>query len=744
MTQAHVGKAIDRVDGRDKVLGKATYSAEWDLPGLLHAAMLTSSISRGRIAEIDVAAAEKAPGVKLVLTHHNARPFGIATLTSFVGKIAGGPVVPPDGALALSDDVIRYSGQPVAMVVADTRERALAAVDLVQVRYDVTAPAVSLEDGFADRYPPSSIFGEAPDKLRGDVALGLREADATVDVTYTTAAEAHNPMEPHATIADYKDGKLTLYDATQYVGGLKLLMAFQMGLLPGRVRVVSHYVGGAFGSKGLPWPHVPLTALAAMKLGVPVRFAMERRQMFGMVGFRPRTHQHLQLGAKRDGTLTAISHDGISQNSRMGEFTEPVGMLTRMLYACPNVAVTHRLVKLDTQTPTFQRAPGEAPGSLGLECAMDELAFALQMDPLAFRLKNYAERDFDKDRPWSSKELRECYLQGAERFGWSKRPLTPGSLKSGRLLVGWGCATASYPTNRSGAAARVRIESDGSALVQTASHDLGTGTYTVLTQVAADALGLPMERVRTELGDTDYPYAPVAGGSQSAASVSVPVHLAATEVRQAIAKLAFAQKDSPLFQHTEDDLGWGEGKLFVRTQPALSDTFGAILARADRLGLESTHETVPGKDEGAYGKHAWGAQFAEVHVDPDLGFVRVKRMVGVFAGGRILNLKTARSQLLGGMVMGIGMALLEEVVRDPRQGRVVNGSLADYLVPVHADIPEMDVQFVAERDDHVNPLGIKGLGELGIVGSGAAIANAVFHATGKRIRDLPITLEKLL
>ncbi|MDB5101141.1 MAG: acylaldehyde oxidase [Cyanobacteria bacterium RYN_339] len=740
----YVGKAITRVDGRAKVTGAAAYTADTQLPGLCHAVLVTSDRAGGRLTGLETQAAEQAPGVLAVLTYRNARPGGVATLTNALGKFFARAVMPGDAFLVLADDQVRYAGQPIAVVVAETLEKARWAASLVEVRLAGGDVEVELAKHLDEQFSPGKVQDEPADSGRGEVEAALRAAAHKVDVVYTTAAQAHNPMEPHATIAAFDGAKLTLYDATQYVYGVKQVLSAQLGKLPGSVRVISRFVGGAFGSKGLAWPHVPVTAMAAQHVGRPVKLVVERRHMFGFIGFRPETRQHLQLGAAKDGKLVAIAHHGVSQTSRIGEWTEPVGKSTGMLYSCPNVAVTHRLVRLDTQTPTFQRAPGEAPGSLALECALDELAYAAGIDPLELRLTNYASRDEGKDLPFSSKALRACYVQGAERFGWDKRPKSVGQWRVGHRLVGWGMATATYPAMRSGATARVRLQADGSALVQIATHDLGTGTYTILTQMAADALGLPMGRVRTEIGDTDYPYAPVAGGSQSAASCSIPVHEAGHAVRRQLIALAIKDPASPLHGLPADQVDAAEGHLTARGDATRTDTHEAVLARAGRKELEAEHETKPDDVDKRFSCHAWGAQFAEVQVDPDLGMVRVTRMVGAFAGGRVLNLTTARSQLMGGMVMGIGAALLEEVVRDPLQGRVLNGSLEGYMVPVNADVPEIEVIFVAEADEHVNPLGIKGLGELGIVGAGAAIANAVFHATGKRMRDFPLTVDKLL
>ncbi|MDB5099728.1 MAG: aldehyde oxidase and xanthine dehydrogenase, molybdopterin binding [Cyanobacteria bacterium RYN_339] len=738
-----IGRPVERVDGRAKVTGQATYSAEWALPGMTYAVIVAAPSGPGRVVALDTRRAEAADGVLAVLSHLNARPQGTphSQPTGFVAPM-------PDAVQVFSSPHVAYAGQPIAAVVAETLECAREGARLVEVRFDATTPAIDLEGRLSTAFPPDSILGEAPDGLRGDLADGVAAADISLDEIYTTAAQSHNPMEPHATTAVYKDGRLTLYDASQFVYGVKRMIADLVDLPPERVRVVCRYVGGAFGSKLHAWPHVTVAALAAMHVGRPVRLAVERRQMFGLVGFRPRTHQRIRLGAKRDGMLTAIAHDVTNQTSQASVYVESAAMATRMLYSCPNVAVTHRVVRLDTQTPTFQRGPGEAPGAMALECALDELAYRLGLDPLALRLKNYADRDEDKGRAWSSKELRACYEQAARRFGWDRRLPAPRSMRAGELLVGQGMATASYPALRAGASARVRFGADG-ALVQTASHDLGTGSYTIFSQVAAAALGLPIALVKVELGDTDLPFAPEAGGSQTAASVSVPLFVAATKVRKVLTALAVADAASPLYGAGEDAIAWGDGRLYLRDRPERGEAHGAILERSGKTHLEAEHTTKAGEDFEAfghesYGMHAWGAQFAEVHVDPTLGTVRVTRMVGAFCGGTVLNARTARSQLLGGMAMGIGMALLEEVMRDVRQGRVVNASLGDYLVPVNADVPDIDVILVPEEDPYVNPLGIKGLGEVGIVGAGAAIANAVFHATGKRVREFPIMLEHLL
>jgi xanthine dehydrogenase YagR molybdenum-binding subunit len=490
-------------------------------------------------------------------------------------------------------------------------------------------------------------------------------------------------------------------------------VASLFGLKPDNVRVVSEYLGGGFGSKGPTWSHVALAAMAARRVNRPVKLALRRPDTFGPVGFRSRTRQAIALGARRDGTLTAIRHDTIAQTSSFDEFMEPAGMPARMLYAAPNISTSHKLVPADIGTPSYMRAPGWAPGSYALEVAMDELAVALDMDPLALRLRNYAERDPEKDRPWSSKTLRECYHAAAERFGWTERP-PARALRQGRTLVGWGMATSVYPTHRGKAGARAKLLREGRVLLEAGTQDIGTGTYTVMTQIAADALGVPPAQIVFRLGDTRFPETPVSGGSQTAASVGSAVHAAASALRDKLLALGGGRR-APL--------------------DALASRYGEV---------EAHGEAAPGEEDKRFAMYAFGAQFAEVRVDADLGLARVTRMVGVFDIGRALNARTARSQLIGGMVWGIGMALHEDTVLDERRGRIVNNNLADYHVPVNADVPAIEAAWIEGADPHANPIGVKGIGELGITGSAAAVASAVYHATGRRVRDLPITPDKLL
>jgi xanthine dehydrogenase YagR molybdenum-binding subunit len=573
----------------------------------------------------------------------------------------------------------------------------------------------------------------------------MAEAQAHIDHVYSTPFEVHNPMEPHATIAVWDSpDHLTLYDATQGVFTDRGRVASLFGLPPENVHVISPYLGGGFGSKGPVWSHVILAAMAAKQVKRPVKLAVARPQMFGMLGFRSETRQTVVAGAKSDGTLTALRHDSVMHTSTFDEFVEAASLPARMLYESPNNSTSHKLVRSDIGTHSFTRAPGEAPGTYGLEAAMDELAYQLKMDPLEFRLKNYAEADPEEKKPWSSKSLRECYRIGAERFGWSKRPFQPRSMRDGNALIGWGMASSVYPTRRSPSNARARLEADGSLLVDAGTQDLGTGTYTIMTQIAADTFGMPANRVKFRLGDTILPQTPASGGSQTAASTGSAVYLAAQALREKLVQIAVSDAHSPLSGLSAQDVVLENGRLYSRSDPSRGETFQELIARSGQPHIEAQASAKPGPEKERYSMFAFGAQFAEVRVDADLGQIKVSRMVGCFGAGRILNAKTARSQFIGGMVWGISMALHEHAVMDERLGRWVNNNLAEYHVPVNADIGEIEALWVDEKDDQVNPIGAKGIGEIGITGASAAIANAVFHATGKRVRDLPITLDKLI
>ncbi|MEH2327566.1 xanthine dehydrogenase family protein molybdopterin-binding subunit [Nostoc sp.] len=732
-TNTVLGKPLNRVDGHLKVTGGARYSAEFPVAKMTYGVTIQSTIAKGKIAQIDTKAAEKVPGVLAVITHLNAPKAS--------GEKGGGRKLQ-----VLQDNIVLYSGQHIGVVVADTFERAMYAASLVQVRYDEEKPTINMRDNLAKAYLPKGKIPreEPPDLTHGNINQGLAAAAVRVEQSYTTPIENHNPMEPHATTAVWQGDQLLLYDATQGIFQVQQKVAGVLGIEPENVRVMSYFVGGGFGCKGSAWSHVPIAAMAARQVKRPVKLVLGRIQMYGPVGFRPETIQQVALGATRDGKLTALRHAGISQTSTFDEFIEPVGKSARMIYACPNIETSHHLVQLDEGTPTFMRAPGEASGSFALESAMDELAYALNIDPVELRLRNHADVDPSKGLPWSSKSLIQCYRLGAEKFGWQKRNPQPRSMRDGNYLIGWGMATATYPTNRSPASAIARIMADGTAVVQSGSQDIGTGTYTVMTQVAAEALGLPVDKVRFELGDTKMPETPVSGGSQTAASVSSSVHLAGNQARTQLLQLALADQKSPLYSSNAEDVIAENGSFFLKNKSSATETYQAILARHGMKMIEARADAKPGDEQKKFSMHAFGAQFAEVRVEPDLGEVRVTRWVGTFGVGRILNAKTANSQLIGGIIYGIGMALMEHTVTDPNFGRVVNHDLAEYHVPVNADVPDIQVLFVDEHDPHINPLGVKGVGEIGITGTAAAIANAVYHATGKRVRDLPITLDKLL
>jgi xanthine dehydrogenase YagR molybdenum-binding subunit len=728
-----IGAGTVRSDGVAKVTGIALYSAEFQMPGMVHAALATSTIPNGRIADIDTTAAQRMPGVLLVLTHRNAPQLP-------EGGKAG--IKPPAGRVlsVLQDDRIHYSGQPIAVVVANTLEQAQSAAHALVVRYAAEPPALDFAAQRSRAYKPESLTGGEADTRRGDPDAASTHAPFRIDATYTTPIEHHNPMEPHATIAAWEGDRLTLYDSTQYVDGVRTTMAKLLGIEPDNIRVVCHYTGGGFGCKGSMWSHVALAAMAARQVQRPVKLALERTQMFPTVGFRPRTEQHVQLAADDNGRLLAVQHDVLTHTSTLEDWTEPCAVVTRMLYACPNLATSHRLLALNTGTPTFMRAPGEASGTFALESAMDELAYALKMDPIELRLRNYAQADPQKELPFSSKSLRQCYALGAQRFGWARRNPLPRSQRDGLRLVGWGMATATYPTFRLPAQAQVELRTDGSVRVATGSQDLGTGTYTILQQIAADVLQLPARKIVVEIGDTRLPQAPVSGGSMTAASVGSAVQAAALDLRRKIIERALADAASPLHGAQADAVTLQNGQLVAGER---SDTLDAIAGRSKTV-LVGSAKVAPGAEAKQYSMHAFGAVFAEVKVDEELARLEVSRIHGAYAVGTLLNARTGHSQLLGGIVGGIGMALFEESLLDTQEGRFINANLADYHVPVNADIGAIDIAFVPEEDRIVNPLGAKGIGEIGITGVAAAIGNAVFHATGKRIRELPLTPDKLV
>jgi xanthine dehydrogenase YagR molybdenum-binding subunit len=686
-----IGAALERADGPLKAAGAARYAYEYPARDVAYGYLVQSTIAKGRVARVDAAEARALPGVFAIITHETAP------------KIAS--VDDPALAVLQSDDV-KYHGQIVAIVVAQTFEIARHAAALCTVAYEERPHDVDLRAGRSDLYKPEKVNPNFPtDSADGDFDAAFAAAAVKFDATYATPYEHNNPMEPHATLAAWDGDALTLHDANQGPHGIREDVANAFGLDPANVRIVAPYVGGGFGSKAFTHPHVIATVMAAKVAARPVKIALTRQQMFSLVGYRTPTIQRIRLGAGRDGKLTAIAHDVVEQTSFVEEFAEQTAVATRMMYASPNRKTSHRLAKLDVPTPTIMRAPGEAPGMFALESAMDEMALACGLDPIAFRIANEPALDPESGNPFSSRNLVACLERGAEHFGWKRRNARPRSLRDGRCLVGFGVAASTYPARLRPSSARIGARPDGGFHVALDASDIGTGTWTALKQIAAEALDVAVERVTIEIGDSALPKAPGAGGSMGISSWGSAIYDAARKLREKIAAAG-----------------------------------GAVPAG----GLEADGAIEENPDAKKFSMHAYGAQFAEVRVDVDTGEVRVPRMCGVFAAGRIVNPRTARSQFLGGMAMGLSMALHEETVIDRDFGHFANHDLAEYHIAVNADIGEIDVSWLDEVDLHVNPFGAKGVGEIGIVGTAAAIANAVYNATGTRLRDLPIRPEALI
>lgn len=743
MTQpgSPLGKPQRRLDGRAKVTGTAIYAGEAEAEGLLHGVVVSSTIARGSIRSLDVSAALAVPGVVTVFTHEN-RPSLAWFDRSYRDDDApaGSPLRP-----LRSADIV-YSGQPIALVVAEDFETARYAATLIAVGYDVETPSTDLRAAWKTRRKPKKgkLGYEGPPKKRGEPDEILARAPHKIDARYDAPIEHHNPMEMHAsTVVVEADGKLTIWDKTQSVLNSQTYVCKVFGLKKEQVRVRSPFVGGAFGSGLRPQYQLFLAVLAARELGRSVRVTLTRQQMFTF-GHRPATTQRIALAASVEGTLTAAVHEAVTETSRYEDYVENVVGWSGTLYPIPNARADHQVVPLDLATPLDMRAPGACWGVHAIECALDELAYEIGIDPLSLRLRNYTDRDTNKDKPFSSKELRACYEQGAARFGWGHRSHAPTSMRDGARLVGWGMATGVWDAMQVPARAKASLGLDGRLRVASATADIGTGTYTVMAQIAADALGLPLTHVSFALGDSHLPFAPLEGGSFTVASVGTAVRTVCLELRQRLFELASGVPGHPLGGATLEQVTFVDGRITTQ------DGSGAVSYRdAMRHGgvftLEADTTAIP--DLAAqlpFAKGTHSAVFAEVKVDPDFGTVEVSRVVSAIAAGRILNPKAARSQILGSVVWGIGMALHEETLCDHALGRLVNHSFAEYHVPVNADVHDIDVIFVEEHDTIVNPLGAKGVGEIGIIGVSAAIANAIFHATGTRVRSLPITLDKLI
>jgi xanthine dehydrogenase YagR molybdenum-binding subunit len=735
----YLGKEMSRVDGVAKVTGKAKYAAEFQVPNVAYGFIVTGTIAKGRITTIDSRAAEAAPGVVRVFTHLNAPRLGPKTSTE---------QSPPKAAeekdksfRALQSDRIVFNQQPVALVVAESYEQARYAARLVKVSYLAQRHETDTESVRGRARVPAKA---PPPRQRGNPQQAMARAPVKIEATYHIPIEHHNPMEPHAAIAFWEGDRLTIFDKTQEVYGVREHLASAFGVAPDKVTVISPFVGGAFGSSLRPNYYPALTAMAARELRRPVKVVYTRRQMFTGHGYRPYTIQTVALGADRSGNLSAMIHEAVHNTSTFEEFSDDTTGFTRQVYACPNLFAPLRIVATDLNTPTWMRAPGAVSGMFALECAMDELAYALPMDPLRLRLVNYAEVDPESGKPFSSKALRECYRLGAEKFGWSRRTMEPRSMRDGRLLVGWGMATGVWGAFQMPASARITFRADGTANVASATSDIGPGTYTVMTMIAAEFLGLTPERVHFELGDTRLPRAPSQGGSWTTSSVGSAVHGAALAVTARLLALANRAAGSTLAGATAAEVEMLDGRLRLKSDHSRFADIAGVMRRAGLTEITETFTSRPSADRQRYATLAHGAQFVEVKVDPDLGTVRVTRAIEVTACGKIMNPKASHSQEIGGVVWGIGMALQEATEIDHRFGRIMNPDLQHYHVPVNADVHLIETEFVEEEDTVVNPLGVKGMGELGMVGIPAAIANAVFHATGKRIRELPITPDKLL
>jgi xanthine dehydrogenase YagR molybdenum-binding subunit len=709
-----LGRPLDRVDGPYKVTGRATYAYEYRDSGQpVYGFVVVSSIGKGRIAAIDTAAAEKAPGVLLVLTHANAPKQGTRSAET---------------APQLADDSVLFQGQPVALVVADTFEQARAAAYLIKPSYAAEPGSHDLEASRASAAVPKPRNGSSPDTNKGDVEAAFAAAPVKVDVTYTTPPQAHAMMEPHATIAQWDGDRLTLYTANQMLPRGVDTISGTLLIPKDKIRLVSRYIGGGFGAKLQVQPDAILAAMAARMLKRPVKLALTRQQVFAATTHRSDTIQRLRLAADHDGALRAVAHESWSDNTPGQDDFEAAAMATRNIYATPALLTAHRLATLDLPISASMRAPGEAVGLLALECAMDELAVALGMDPIALRIKNEPTTDPQNGKPFSTRTLVPCMQKGAELFGWSKRNPRPGAVRDGEWLVGMGMSAAIRGNPMQPAKASAALGPDGILTIRSSMTDIGTGSYTILGQIAADLLGLPIDKVRVELGDTNFPAAPGSGGSFGANSAGSAVYDACMNLRDALVKKTELLPDNAIFAN---------GAITTDRQTVRLDSIVGD-------GMSADGAATPGNSRQTFVQQSYGAHFAEVGVSEVTGEIRLRRMLGVFTAGRILNEKTARSQAIGGMTFGVGAALMEAIVIDKRDGWFVNNNLAEYHVAANADIPAIDAVFLPETDDHSSAMKSKGLGELGICGAGAAIANAVYNATGIRIRDYPLTLDKVL
>lgn len=726
-----IGKGVDRYEGPLKVTGTAPYAYDTPAPSPpAIGVMATATIPRGTIVSVDTAAAEAAPGVMLVWTHRNVpaqAPRG--TRANPRSQRASNP--------ALASERVEYYGQPVGFVVADTFENARAAAELIAFEYAAEPAVVDFEASFGLAEQPP---GEEDVRI-GDFEGAYAKAPVSLDETYFSPIQNHVQMEPCATVAWWDGDQVTVHTSIQMVKGGQHALAETLAIPSDHVQLSTRYIGGGFGGKGQAYEDLVLAALAAKALGRPVKVTYTRQQMFHGTIHRPAVSMRVRLGAERDGRLTAMAVEATTHCARQAIFTEHAANFSRNLYAAPNRLTGHRLVRMDLPHAGPMRAPGEAPGMLSLECAMDELAETLGIDPVELRIRNEPEMDPETGKPFSVRQLVRCMTEGAQRFGWERRNPVPGQVREGRWLVGMGMAAAIRGNFLLPAKAGMRIDAGGIVTVRQGMTDIGTGTYTILAQIAAETMGTRLEDVRVEIGDSDMPPAPGSGGQFGAATAGSAVFQTAMNLRAALTELAVGDPRSPLYGGPAEFVTFENGNIAIENR---SESLAALVARAAPDGVYVEGAITPAADARDYSQHTYGAHFAEVGVDQVTGEVRLRRMFGVFAAGRILNAKTAKSQITGGMIWGVGTALTEANAVDPRFGSFVAGDMAEYLVPVHADIANLDSMFLEEADDKANPMGIKGVGELGIAGAGAAVANAIYNACGVRLRDYPMTPDKVL
>lgn len=731
----------DRVDAREKVTGTAKYAAEHPLPGISYGVIVGSTIAKGKIKSLDTKAAENAPGVIAVISYQNS-----LKVPGFqpVDKAANPRAQEWNGLKVFYDNTVYSNGQPIAVVVADTYERAVYAASLVKAQYDKEVHETDFIKSLGKAAAPKG--GWSPPVYKRGEAEAYKKAPVNIEAAYSQPIETHNPMELHAIIATWEaDDKIKVFTKTQGVKDTQrsLMQAFK--LPEANVKVIAEYVGGGFGSALRTWPHEIAAVIAAKQVKRPVKLVLTRDQMFTMVGYRPEAWQKIGLGATTDGKLTGLTHIAIGQTSSYENFTEGIVNASRFLYECPNVNTEYKLIPLDLSTPVWMRGPGEATGCFALESAMDELAFKLNLDPIEFRLRNYAETDPEKKLPYSSKFLRECYSIGMEKFGWKDRTAhPPRSLQEDGMLAGYGMGTGVFGAFRWAATVKAVLKDDGSLILQSAVSDSGPGTATAMVNVAQEAMKMPASQIKFQLGTTDFPPGPTQGGSGTASTLGSAVHEACLALQQKLKELAAKSHHTVLEHAKPEDFVFENGQLVLSTNRSVKINYTDILRQNGLPELEVIKDSRGSEELRKYAMYSFSVHFVKVHVHPTTGVVKVKRIVTVGDAGKIINEKTARSQMIGGVVGGLGMALTEEAIIDHRYGRYINNNFADYHVPVHADVPHIEAYFVNKPDPIINPMGAKGMGEIALIGFAAAVANAVFHATGKRVRDLPITPDKLL